>query len=374
MNVLILTPDRVGSTLLQRLITVYMAAHEFDQPVINLHELTNGIMKYYSPTFNAEVLGRPNPGGYFQSLPEITGLLKSVDHYKTSRLAHYHIKNRQDPMKEQIPFYEYLNENFYIISAQRENLLEHALSWCIYTESKRLNVYSHQDKVDTFAKIYQNKITAHPQTIIKYLNQYKEYLAWVDNHFTVSSYFQYDTDLPRIEEYILGLSIFNGQPKKTWNDIFNLEFNDWNRCHYLVSDLSGVSKQLPNSADRLQLTYDGATVDSRELTLQSVSRRDIPAMLNENDRKFLGTKGPLYAKAHKAIDELVENKVLVTPIPIKLQTMLEKRLLFTNFEQLVEVYNQWVAENGVGRPYSLDDINQTARSELSQWHNVPKLT
>ena len=54
--------------------------------------------------------------------------------------------------------------------------------------------------------------------------------------------------------------------------------------------------------------------------------------------------------------------------------MLEKRLLFTNFEQLVEVYNQWVAENGVGRPYSLDDINQTARSELSQWHDVPKLT
>ena len=43
MNVLILTPDRVGSTLLQRVLTVYMLRQGFDKPVINLHELTNGL-------------------------------------------------------------------------------------------------------------------------------------------------------------------------------------------------------------------------------------------------------------------------------------------------------------------------------------------
>ena len=43
MNVLILTPDRVGSTLLQRLISVYAHANEpADALTINLHELTNG--------------------------------------------------------------------------------------------------------------------------------------------------------------------------------------------------------------------------------------------------------------------------------------------------------------------------------------------
>ena len=80
MNVLILTPDRVGSTLLQRLITIYMQFHSFDRPVINLHELTNGLMKYYSPVFNAEVLGKPNDWGYYQNLAQITELLASVDH------------------------------------------------------------------------------------------------------------------------------------------------------------------------------------------------------------------------------------------------------------------------------------------------------
>ena len=118
MNVLILTPDRVGSTLLQRLITIYMQFHEFDQPVINLHELTNGIIKYYSPLFNAEVLGKSldrGKWGYYQSLPEIRDLLDSVPHYKTSRLALYHIRNREDSTADQMPFYEYLNDNFFII-------------------------------------------------------------------------------------------------------------------------------------------------------------------------------------------------------------------------------------------------------------------
>ena len=72
MNVLILTPDRVGSTLLQRLITIYMQFHEYDRPVINLHELTNGLIKYYSPTFNDEVLGKGtgDEWGYIKHCPK----------------------------------------------------------------------------------------------------------------------------------------------------------------------------------------------------------------------------------------------------------------------------------------------------------------
>ena len=58
MNVLILTPDAVGSTLLQRLITIYMQFHQYDRPVINLHELTNGLVKYHNSVLNQDVLGK----------------------------------------------------------------------------------------------------------------------------------------------------------------------------------------------------------------------------------------------------------------------------------------------------------------------------
>lgn len=58
MNVLILTPDAVGSTLLQRLITIYMQFYEFDRPVINLHELTNGLEVYFSADFNQPIVSK----------------------------------------------------------------------------------------------------------------------------------------------------------------------------------------------------------------------------------------------------------------------------------------------------------------------------
>ena len=373
MNVLILTPDRVGSTLLQRLLTIYMVSHEYNKPVINLHELTNGLMKYYSPTFNQEVLGKPNDNkkwGYYQSLSEITELLNSTDHYKTSRLAHYHIKNRQDSMADQVPFYNYLNDNFFIISAQRDNLLEHALSWGINTHSKKLNVYTHQEKVETFQNIYRNRITLDTQILIKYLNQYVEYLAWVDNHFTVSSYFKYDQHLSKIEDYILGLDIFSNQPeKKSWNDIFKLEFNDWNRCHYLVSDLSGISSQV---ADRPLLTFDAQTTQ-QNFQIQSIDKQSIPNSLSVADRKFLSENGIKYTKAHNAIAELVDHKILTSPVPIKLQTMLEKKLLIKNFDECVKIYNEWVDKNKVGTPYSMEDIDNTAQEEIQQWHSVPLL-
>ena len=205
MNVLILTPDRVGSTLLQRVLTVYLLGQNIDKPVINLHELTNGLIKYYNPTVNAEVLGKPNGTnwGYFQSLDEITELLKSVDHYKTSRLAHYHIARRKDTISDQIKFYEYLNNNFFIISCRRENLFEYALSWGINSHSKKLNVYNLDEKTDTFYDIYKNKISISKELLITHLDNYKKYIEWTDSYFNVQSYFNYDVDVHNLEKYIL---------------------------------------------------------------------------------------------------------------------------------------------------------------------------
>jgi len=66
MNVLILTPDRVGSTLLQRLITIYATINENYNPLtVNLHELTNGLVSYEHPTFKQSILGKKEGGwGY----------------------------------------------------------------------------------------------------------------------------------------------------------------------------------------------------------------------------------------------------------------------------------------------------------------------
>jgi hypothetical protein len=172
MNVLILTPDAVGSTLLQRMITIYMQFHQYDKPVINLHELTNGLVKYYSPEFNRELLGKPRNGGwgYHQTLKEVVDMLSEVDHYKTSRLAQYHIRNRQDSLDQQLPFYRYLDDNFFVIAARRKNLFEHALSWCINTITKKLNVYSAQEKISSFYDLYRSQIEIDSQSLVNHLH------------------------------------------------------------------------------------------------------------------------------------------------------------------------------------------------------------
>jgi hypothetical protein len=379
MNVLILTPDRVGSTLLQRLLTIYMTAHDYNKPVINLHELTNGLMKYYSPTFNQEVLGKPSDGkswGYYQTLEQIIELLASVDHYKTARLAKYHIDVRQDSVADQTPFYNYLNENFFIISCRRENVFEHALSWCIYMQSKKLNVYSPQEKINIFADLYKNKITVDPMALINNVNQYYHYIDWAETQFRINTYFNYEKDLPRIEDFILDLSIFNNQPrKKSWQDMFEIGFQDWNRCHYLISDLSGLGRQLPNSGQPLQLTNE-STEPQQALQLHSVGQEQIAQSLTVADQRFLVEHGSAYRRADEAIKELINHKVLVTGVPIKLQTMLEKKLLVKNFDECLDAYNNHV-ENDLSHStlaISHADITKQAQNEIAQWHELPRLT
>jgi len=356
MNILILTPDAVGSTLLQRVLTIYMQFHEFDRPVINLHELTNGLDRYYSPEFNRELLGKKT-WGYHQTLTEVVELLSSVDHYKTSRLAQYHIQGRNDSLEQQVPFYQYLNDNFYIISCRRQNLLEHALSWSINTVTRKLNVFSHAEKVNTFVDLFRSRITIEPQVLLTQLHRYAQYVAWCDQYFSVSSYFNYEQDVPGIERYVLNLPVFASQPKKiTWHDTFGQEFADWNRCHYMASDIGTLAL---NHAEPLQQIENSSTrLDSTSL----ISR--LPAA----HQNFYSTHQEKYHSAHAAVKKMVRLGILVTGIPIKKQTMREKQYLVRNFDQCVEVYNTWILQHPeLGDPVTQDSLQLAMTREQAQW-------
>lgn len=361
MNVLILTPDRVGSTLLQRLITIYMAGHQYDRPVINLHELTNGINLYYNTTYNREILGKP-PGkdwAYYQSLEEIVNLLDKVDHYKTARLAQYHIKKREDSLADQIRFYEYLNKNFFIISCRRENLFEHALSWAIVGHSKELNVFSHYDKFNKYYDIYKNGITIDQTNLTNHLYRYKTYLNWVETHFEVNSYFNYEQDLKNIENYILNLDIFPNQERRTWNDIFSIEWNDWNKCHKLISDLGSVE-------DTKMLEYE-----QTKSAVHAVAK--LETQLTLADQKYLLDNSEKYNKAYEGISELVTNGTLVSGVPIKLQTLAEKRKIIKNFDECIKTYNKWVNNNNLGTKYTSEELKLIGNQEVKEWYqDVPK--
>jgi hypothetical protein len=399
MNVLILTPDAVGSTLLQRMLTIYMQFHDFGRPVINLHELTNGLAKYYSPEFNRELVSKHalKSWGYHQSLQQVVEMLSSVDHYKTSRLAHYHLVRRGDSVAEQIPFYNYLNENFFIIACRRENIFEHALSMTLNTVTKKLNVYNVYEKVDTFYDMYKSGITLNFKVFERQLTAYKNYITWSEQYFNIGAYFHYEKDIPRLEQYILDLPVFSAQPNHiTWDQNFGLSFNAWNQMHYIRSD-PGALLCLPAQAkEKLLLAVPDPVTDYQQHSLpempavhsaadlaalppdivntwarDAIDRTGIVPLLDSGNQQKLAPYQSGYALAKTTIDQMVNLGIMASGPPIKKQTLNDKHKMIKNFDNLVKVYNRWVDENpGFGSAIDDHTIQTQISKESDFWNSI----
>ncbi len=361
MNVLILTPDAVGSTLLQRLITIYMQLHEFDKPVINLHELTNGITEYFSPEFNQSVLGKPplEQWDYYQSLDQITKLLQKADHYVTARLAEYHIQRRQDTVQQQVPFYEYLNRNFFIISCRRKNLFEHGISQSLNRIHKKLNIYSAAEKIHGFFDIYRTGVDIEAQVLEETLNTYASYQTWCSRYFEIGSYFYYEQCMDNLEQYILNLPIFSSQPQRlSWQQCFDIDFESWNRCHFYSSDIGTVALE-----QRDQLIKLAAPQQDPAATLS--------ALIPVHQQQFLLEHKPAYDQAQSAIDAMIKLGVLVGGVPIKKQTLWEKLRIVRNLDQCVDVYNRWAEQHAdIASTVNIDDLMNQAQAERSTWQQI----
>lgn len=391
MNVLILTPDAVGSTLLQRMLTIYMQFHEFDRPVINLHELTNGLEKYYSPEFNRELVSKRavKSWGYYQSLQQVVDLLHSVDHYKTSRLAHYHIVRRGDTLEQQIPFYNYLNENFYVIACRRNNIFEHALSMTLNSVTKKLNVYSAYEKIDTFYELYQSGIQLDTKVFVNQLHAYRRYLEWSEQYFNIGCYFEYEKDIPELEKFILNLPIFSSCAEKiTWNKNFGIDFDDFNRTHYALSDIASLnfSNQHSKNVDVLEYQKDALPEWPAVTTLDDLN--NLPTeikeqfqlnryknsnynvlFLDQQKQAHVGACINQYQTAHQTINQMISLGILISGPPIKKQTLADKKKIIKNFDQCIEIYNQWAVKNSdIAKELSLDDIDNQNKREDAFWN------
>lgn len=373
MNIIVLTPDRVGSTLLQKFLTMTMQNYDYGKPVINLHEITNGLISYHSNTFNQTVLGKPakEKWGYHQKLEEVVTLLSSVDHYKVSRLAQYHILNRKDSLQDQLSLYKYINDNFYIISARRENLFEHALSWCVVAFTKHLNIYTHEDKIDVFKKLYKKQITIDQEVFKNYLDKYLIYLKWVDDHFMINSVFNYDTHTKDLEKYVNELDIFpEGQSIKTWQESYGISWNTWNKCHYTISDMSGISSINYTQSQELLSAPLNTNLPNNAMSLSEITSR---SSIGIAQQQMLTENLPAYYNVYKNIDNLVATGTLVNGMPIKLQTLAEKAMLVKNFKECLDTYNNWSSKHKPGSQLSLETLGKTALDELENWYNTNEL-
>jgi hypothetical protein len=75
-----------------------------------------------------------------------------------------------------------------------------------------------------------------------------------------------------------------------------------------------------------------------------------------------------YKKVYAGIQDLVTQGILVTGVPIKLQTLAEKRKIIKNFDQCVDAFNIWAKQHGIDQRYNDESLLQIGQQELAQWY------
>ena len=321
MNYLVLTPDGVGSTYLQRALSVYLNSAGLDY--WNTHELLNGLRSDGGNLRKKWGAGGSND--YSQSLQEICKLLDSTKNNLVSRVAQYHVKSRlRDNQEDYTQFYKTCNRKFSNILYCKRDPFEYALSWGIREETKALNVYSVTER----SNIHGEKKT---HTIdLAYFNdklqEYADYEYWARDNFNITNSVNYDDmhhDADKIMQKLTGLD-------------------------YCINNTFGVSLQ------------DYSTV--RYLTSRYTQTKD---------RKFLfdPSKAKGSINLHKFILKLVDKHKLVTGIPVKMNTLQDKKKRIKNFDNAVNVYNKWANATNSHRPITEEHLTQQISEENTIYVN-----
>ena len=298
MNILILTPDGVGSTILQRLLTMTLYLEKIK--VVNTHELTNGLC------LKKGILAKDFDLKYSQKLEEIIELIKQSDKDTKiiSRLAKYHLDARQDNIQSQKTFFKFLN-SFYEkkIMCVRNNIFEYALSWSIRERSGVLNVYNRKDKrsVMEVSEIDEDYF-------LKKCNEYVNYVYWIQDNFPNVEQVSYEdmiTNSDATIEKIIGY-------KNTFNKNFNTKLS-------LI----------------LKMEYDFFN-----------------SLITENNKEFFYTKEEKKALIlYKKLAEILINKKIILNTPIKNTTLEDKKKQIKNFDRcLTKFYSfaknhNWIDQN-----------------------------
>lgn len=290
-NYLILTPDGVGSTYLQRALTVYLNCAGLKY--WNTHELLNGLALENGNLYKDWSLK------YSQSTSKICQLLLESKCNLVSRIARYHIDNRlyyeQDDYDQ---FYNTCNLKFNKILYCIRDPFEYALSWSIRNNTSVLNVYSVNERIDVHGE--ETKQTIDINYFYKKLQQYTRYEYWANDNFNISQPVKYKglhTNVDQVLQQITGLN-------------------------YSIRDHLGVSLQ-----DFSLLRY------KTSLYKQTQDKKYLQGM---NNNKVAGC-----LKVNRIAHDLISKKQLVNTIPVKMNTLQDKQNRITNFDDAVDMYNTW---------------------------------
>ena len=309
-NYLILTPDGVGSTYLQRALTVYL--HSAGLDYWNTHELLNGL------GLQEDNLCKEYDIQYSQTLPEICSLLESTSNSLVSRIAQYHITKRLKEKKENYQqLYDACNKKFDKVFYCVRDPFEYALSWSIRLNTNILNVYSIKQRISVHGE--DVKQTLDLEYFNQKLEQYSAYEYWAEDNFNISRAVNYDENHQDVDSMMKELTGLNHKVE----DRFGISLQEYSTIRYMTS--------------MYMQTKDKKYICNREQAAGAV-------------------------KLKQFIKSLIPDK-LPNEIPVKMNTMQDKQKRVLNFNDAVEVYNKWTSTTNSHMPISQEDIARIISTE-----------
>ena len=323
MNFLILTPDGVGSTYLQRALTVYLntSGHEY----FNTHELLNGVELDHEGNLYKRFKG------YRQSLQEICDMLDANQGQLVSRVAQYHIESRlsgqfpkppkgirtrpistdilqRNQKEDYTPFYKKCKSVFDKIIYCVRDPFEYSLSWSIRNITGKLNVYSIRERMESHGEDVTYDIDLNYMK--RKLHQYNRYLYWVKDNFRDAIAVNYDDIHNDIDLLVSNLTGLDYYVKDDWG--FSLQ--EYSTMMYKMSKIYNTNLQYSDNF----LSYQ---------------------------RK------------------LIEERKLFNNMPIKMNTLHDKARKITNFIECIDTYNNFIDSSNEFKPVSKSEIYQRIENE-----------
>ena len=103
--------------------------------------------------------------------------------------------------------------------------------------------------------------------------------------------------------------------------------------------------------------------------------KNLNNLLPATHQEFLNQHNEIYVKSSESIGNMVESGILVSPPPIKKQTLAEKKHIIKNYNHLLEVYNKWILDNpDMGLPLDASTLDHFAQLERNHWNPTANLS
>jgi len=299
MNFLILTPDGVGSTILQRLLTI--AFYLENIKIYNTHELTNGLI------IKDGVLSKDYSLKYSQQLCDIIDIISNSNKETVfvSRLAKYHLDARNDEKKSKKQFYIFLNK-FYgkKIICVRKNIFEYAMSWSIRQKSGILNLYKKIDKerVSTVTEVDE-------EFFMQKCKEYINYLYWANDNFPISEQIAYEDMVTNTDSVIDNLTGF----KKTFIHNFDVELTKILRIEYDFLNHNSAESSFKYNSKEQRALYLYKSLSDRLVDEKIILNLPIKNTTLQQKKKQIKNfdscrkKFENFARQHNFIDQTITN-------------------------------------------------------------------